>query len=186
MVSINLLKGQRHDKRRGHRRSVSELLVGIVVLISVFLVWGWMAVDGSQAVQRLERAIHDRQTHLAVMQQHQDRILVFQEQRNTLLAEHQHLKALTTERERPIRLLSVISQVVDPLDIWLRRLQAKGARITLSGVALSHAGILALARDLENTDMLGPVSVFEIQAHVTQPALFRFSMNVAMDSADHG
>jgi len=39
---------------------------------------------------------------------------------------------------------------------------------------------------LEHADMLGQVDVFEIRAHVSQPELFLFSMNVVMDEGDHG
>ncbi len=186
MVIINLLKNQRQSERQARRRPTSELFVGAFVLAIIFVGWGWVAVDGSQAIQRLEQEIQDKQARLALMAQRQDLVLTRQEQRNAIVTEHDTLEALTQDLERPTRLLSVISRVVGPLDVWLRQLQANEEKVTLSGVALSHESILKLAKDLENADMLGPVDVFEIQVHVAQPELFRFSMNVFMDSVDHG
>ncbi len=186
MVSINLLKDQRRSERQTRRRPRVELFVGAFVLTAVFAGWGWVAVEGSQAMQRLEQEVQDKQSRLALMTKRQDLVLTLQEQRNAVVAEHEGLAALTRDRDRPVRLLSVISRVVDPLDVWLSRLQATDEKVTLSGVALSREGILTLAKNLENTDLLGPVTVFAIQPHVAQPELFRFSMNVFMDFADHG
>ncbi len=186
MVRINLLKDQQRSERRNRRRSKVELCVGVFGLAAVFTCWGWVVVDGSQAIQQLEQAIQDKQGRLGVMTQHQDRVLTLQEQRNTVLTEHATLEALTRDIDRPIRLLSVINRIVDPLDVWLRQLRASDEKVTLSGVALSRDGILQLAKELKKTDMLGAVNVFEIQAHSAQPDLFRFSMNISMDSVDHG
>ena len=186
MVGINLLKDQRRSEQQARRRPRLELFVGAFVLAAVFAGWGWVAVDGRQAIQRLEQEIRHKQSRLALMTQRQDLILTLQKQRNAMVAEHETLAALTRGVDRPMRLLSVISRVVDPLDVWLHRLQATDEKVTLSGVALSHEGILKLAKNLENTDMLGPVNVFSIHPHVAQPELFRFSMNVLMDFADHG
>ncbi len=186
MVGINLLKDQRQSEPQTRRRPRLELFVGALVLAAVFAGWGWVAVDGSQAIQRLEQEIQHKQSRLALLTEHQDLVLTLQAQRNAMVAEQETLAALTRGLDRPTRLLSVISRVVDPLDVWLRRLQATDEKVTLSGVALSHEGILKLAKNLENTDMLGPVNVFAIQPHMAQPALFRFSMNVLMDVADHG
>ncbi len=186
MVNINLLNDQRRSARQDRRRSRSEWFVVIVVLTVVFTGWGWVVVGGNQAIQQLEQAIQDKQGRLALMTQRQDLVLTLQAQRDAMAAEHETLDALTRGRDRPVRLLSVISQVVDPLDVWLRQMQATDEKVTLSGVARAHEGIWELAKNLEHTDMLGPVDVFEIQTHAAQPELFRFSMNVFMDQLDHG
>ncbi len=186
MVSINLLKDQQRSERQTRRRSTVELFVGALVLAVVVAGWGWAAVDGRRTVQRLEQALQDKRGRLASMTERRDRLATLQEQRDAMVSEYETLAAWTRDVDRPVRLLSVIGRVVGPLDVWLRRLQANGEKVTLSGVALSRQGILALAKDLEQTDMLGPVDVFEIQAHAAQPELFQFSMNVFEDSADHG
>ena len=38
-----------------------------------------------------------------------------------------------SESDAPLRLLSTISRVIDPLDVWLRHLQVKDATVTLIG-----------------------------------------------------
>ncbi len=186
MVSINLLKGQQHYERQVRSRSKSELFVGVFVLAGVCAVWGWVVVDGNHAVQRLEQEIQEKQARVALLQKTHRQVLTLKERRQTIVTEHNKLKALTNELNRPIRLLSIISQVVDPLDVWLLHLQAKDEKIVLSGFARSLEDILILAKDFEKTDMLGPVNIFETQAHVGQSDLFQFSMNIFMDSTDHG
>ncbi len=186
MVSINLLKGQQPYECQVRRRSKSELFVGVVVLAGVCAFWGWMVVDGNHAVQRLEQEIQEKQARVALLQKTHHQVLALEERRQTIFTEHDNLKALTHELTRPIRLLSIVSQVVDPLDVWLLHLQAKDDKIILSGFARSLKEILTLAKDFEKTDMLGPVNVFETQAHVGQSDLFQFSMNIFMDSTDDG
>lgn len=186
MVSINLLNDERRSARQDRRRSRSAVLVVVCVLAVVVTGWGWVAVGGSQTIERLEQEVQDKRGRLALMVQQQNLVLTLQEQRDAMAAEHETLDALTRGLDRPVRLLSMISQVVDPLDVWLRQLQATDEKVTLSGVARAHEGIWELAKNLEHTDMLGQVDVFEIRAHVSQPELFLFSMNVFMDDGDHG
>lgn len=185
MVSINLLKGQQQYERQVRRRSKSELFAGAFVLAGVCAVWGWVIVDGNQAVQRLEQELQEKQTRVAVLQKTHHQVLMLKERRQTIVTEQNKLKALTNELNRPIRLLSIISQVVDPLDVWLRRLQAKNEKIVMSGFARSLDDVLTLAKDFEKTEMLGPVDIFEVEPQEGQADLFQFSMNVFMDSTNH-
>lgn len=185
MVSINLLKGQQHYEHRVRSRSKSELSAGVVVLAGVCAVWGWAIVNGNLAVQRLEQEIQEKQARVALLQKAHHKVLKLKERRQVIVTEHNKLKALTNDLAQPTRLLSIISQVVDPLDVWLLHLQAKDEKIILTGFARSLEDILKLSKDFEKTDMLGPVNVFETQAHVGQSNLFQFSMNVFMDSTDH-
>lgn len=174
MVAINLLKGpQAHTARR---RARAELFVGIFALACTVSVWGWVVVDGGHAIQRLERDIQEKQGRLALMEKTQDQVLALKEQRKTIVAEQKQLMALTNDPNGPIRLLSVLSQVVDPLDVWLRHLQTTEKKVVLSGFALSREDVVKLAKHLEA--VLGPVNVFETQADAAQPARLRFSMNM--------
>ncbi len=186
MVSINLLKGQQRYARRVRGRSRSELFAGAVVLTGVCAVWGWVIVDGNRMVQWLEREIQEKQARVALLKKTHHQVLTLKERRQVIVTERNKLKALTNDLDKPIRLLSIISQVVDPLDVWLLHLQAKDEKIILTGFARSLEDILKLSKDFEKTDVLGPVNVFETQPHVGQSNLFQFSMNVFMDSTDHG
>ena len=186
MVSINLLKGQRQDERRVRRRSKSETLAGACVLASVCAFWGWVVIDGNHAAQRLQQEVQAKQARVALLQKTHQQVLTLEERRQAILTEYNKLKTLTSELNGPIRLLSIISRVVDPLDVWLLHLQAENATITLSGFARSLEDVLKLAKDFEKTEMLGPVDIFDAEPYVEQPDLFRFSMNVFMDSTDHG
>ena len=186
MVSINLLKGQRRDDPRARRRSKLELFAGICVLAGVWALWGWIAFDVRHGTQRLEQDLQAKQARVALLQKAHQEMLILEEQRQAMVSEWTRLKALTSDLAKPVHLLSVISRVVDPLDVWLLDLQAKDEKITLSGVARSLDDVLKLAKDFEKTDMLGRVDVVDAEPHVQQPDLFQFSMNLFMDSPDHG
>ena len=184
MVSINLLKGQRHDERQVRRRSKAELFVGVGVLASVCAFWGWVSIDVNHAMQRLEQEMQAKQARVVLLQKTHEEVLTLEKRRQAIVTERNRLKALTSEL--PIHLLSIIGRAVDPLDVWLLHLQAKDEKITLSGFARSLEDVLKLAKDFEKTEMLGPVDVVDAGPHVQQPDLFQFSMNVFMDSTDHG
>ncbi len=184
MVSINLLKER--FERRTRRRPVAELCIGTFVLAAVVAGWGWMVVDGNRVIHHLERDIRQKQDRLALMTQQRDRMLTLRKQRDAVVAERETLAALTRDRDRPVRLLSVIGRVIDPLDVWLRRLQTTDEKVTLSGVARSREAVLELAKHLERTDMLGSVDVFAMSPQAASPEQFQFSMNVFLDVADHG
>lgn len=186
MVSINLLKGQRHDDRRGRRRSRLELFAAIGVLAGVWALWGWVAVDAGHETQRLEQEMQAKQARVAVLQKTNQEVLTLEERRQAVVSERNRLQALRRDLAKPIHLLSMISRVVDPLDVWLRHLEAKDDKIVLSGFARSLEDVLSLAKDFEKTDLLGRVDVVEAQPFIQQSDLFQFSMNLFMDSTDHG
>ncbi len=179
MVSINLLKGQQRDARLVRRRAVAELCTGIVALVGVCASWGWVAIDGNRAAQRFERDIRAKQERVALLERTHQQVLELEERLESLVAEDTTLKALMSESDAPLRLLSTISRVIDPLDVWLRHLQVKDATVTLIGFARSLEDVLTLARDFER---IGPVDVLEAEPDVNQPDLLQFSMNVFMDS----
>ncbi|MDE0144562.1 MAG: hypothetical protein OXL95_01685 [Nitrospira sp.] len=184
MVSINLLKDQRDDERLARKRARLELFAGVCVIASVCAFWGWVAIDVTQSTQRLERKIQAKQSRVALLQTTRQEVLALEEQRQVMTARQERVTALTSELNSPIRLLSVISRVVDPLDVWLLHLQAKDEKITLSGVARSLRDVLKLAKEFEKG--LGAVDVVGAGPHAQLPDLFQFSMNVWMGSPDHG
>ena len=185
MVSINLLKGQRHDDRRGRRRARLELFAAIGVLAGVWALWGWVAIDAGHGTQRLEQEMQAKQARVALLRKANQEVLALEEQRQAVVSERNRLQALRSDLARPIHLLSMISRVVDPLDVWLRHLQAKDESVTVSGVARSLEDVLTLAKDFEKTDMLGRVDVVDVRPHAQQSDLFQFSMTLFMDSTDH-
>ena len=186
MVSINLLRGQRHDGRLVRRRAKLELFSWVCVLASVCAFWGWVAVDGNHATQRLEQEMQAKQSRVALLQKTQQRVLALEERRQAMVAEQERVKALTSELNNPIHLLATISRVIDPLDVWLLHLQAKDEKVTMSGVARSLQDVLKLAKDFEKNERIGAVDVVDAGPHVQQPDLFQFSMNVLMEPRDHG
>lgn len=184
MVSINLLKGQRYDKPPARKHAKLELFAGVCVMAGVCVFWGWVAIDATQATQRLEREVQAKQSRVASLQATRQEVLALEERRRAMEAQEERVNALTSELDSPVRLLSIISRAVDPLDVWLLRLQAKDEKITLSGVARSLQDVLKLAKDFEKG--LGPVDVVGAGPHAQLPDLFQFSMNVWMDSPNHG
>ena len=184
MVSINLLRGQRYDEHLAHKRAKLELFAGVCVIASVCAFWGWIAIDVTQATQRLERETQVKQTRVALLQTTRQEVLALEERRQAMVAEQERIKAVTSALDSPIHLLSSISRVIDPLDVWLLHLQAKDEKVTLSGVARSLQDVLKLAKDFEKR--LGPVDVVDARPHAQLPDLFQFSMNVWMDSPNHG
>lgn len=184
MIAINLLKSPHVRDRPDRRRAKSEFVAGIVVLACTVAVWGWLVFDGNDAGRRLEQKVREKQSRLAVMEKTRDQVLALKEQRRTILAERTRLTTLTRDPNGPLRLLSVISRVVDPLDLWLLRLQTNDHRILLSGLALSHDAVVKLTENLEETKVIGSVSAFETQADTVQPSRLRFSIHA--DAVDHG
>ena len=79
MVSINLLKDQRRDERRVRRHTKSEVFAGIGVLASVCAFWGWGAIDVTDATQRLEQEVQEKQARVAFLQKTHQEVLMLEE-----------------------------------------------------------------------------------------------------------
>ena len=184
MVSINLLKDRRSGEGRVRRRSKAELFAGACFLASVCALWGWGAIDVNRATQRLEQEMQAKQARVALLQKTQHEVSALEEQRQAVITEYNRLKTSTNQLARPIHLLSMISRMVDPLDVWLLHLSASDEKVMLSGFSRSREDVLKLAKDFEK--VLGPVDVVDAGPHDRRPDLFQFSMNVLMDSTKHG
>lgn len=118
------------------------------------------------------------------MEKTRNEVLALKEQRRTILAERKRLTILTRDPNGSLRLLSAISRVIDPLDVWLLRLETNDQRVLLSGLALSQDAVVKLTENLEETKVIGSVSAFETQADTVQPSRLRFSIHA--DAVDHG
>ena len=186
MVSINLLRVQRYDERPARKRAKLELFAGVCVIACVCTFWGWIAIDVSQAMHRLERETQAKRARVALLQTTRQEVLALEEQRQAMAARQERVNVLTSALDSPIHLLSIISKVVDPLDVWLLHLQAKDEKVTLSGVARSLQDVLKLAKEFEKHGRFGPVDLVDAGPHAQLPDLFQFSMNVWMDSPNHG
>ena len=186
MVSINLLRGRQYDERPARKRAKVELFAGVCVMASVCAFWGWVAIDVTQATQRLERETQAKQARVALLQTTRQEVLALEEQRQAMAARQERVNALTSALDSPIHLLAIITKVVDPLDVWLLHLQAKDEKVTLSGVARSLQDVLKLAKEFEKHGRFGPVDLVDAEPHAQLPDLFQFSMNVWMDSPTHG
>lgn len=184
MVGINLLRGQRYDERPVRKRAMLEVCAGICVIAVVCVFWGWVALDVTRATQRLDRETQAKRARVALLQTTRQEVLALEERRQAMAARQERVNALTSALDRPIHLLSIVSEVVDPLDVWLLHLQAKDEKVTLSGVARSLRDVLRLAEEFEKG--LGPVDVVGAGPHAQLPDLFQFSMNVWTDSPNHG
>lgn len=184
MIAINLLKSPQARDRPARRRAKSEFVAGIAVLACTVAVWGWLVFDGNDAGQRLEQKVREKQSRLALMEKTRNQVLALKEQRRTILAERKRLTILTRDPNGSLRLLSAISRVVDPLDVWLLRLETNDQRVLLSGLALSQDAVVKLTENLEETKVIGSVSAFETQADTVQPSRLRFSIHA--DAVDHG
>ncbi len=186
MVGVNLLRGRRYDERPARKRAKLEVFAGVCVMAGVCAFWGWVAIDVTRATQRLDGETQAKRARVALLQTTRQEVSALEERRQAMAARQERVNALTRELDRPIHLLSIVSEVVDPLDVWLLHLQAKDEKVTLSGVARSLRDVLKLAKEFETHGRFGPVDVVDAGPHAQLPDLFQFSMNVWTDSPNHG
>lgn len=182
MIRINLLGDQRAAALRERHALVLRLfgMAGfIAIVLAGSLLTGWVLQQRLDALHDIERMKTMELDSLAGRLSQMDGL---KQRLDALRTEQATIRHLQARRERPTRMLQVLSQEIDPLQLWLRGVRMDGQTVIVEGTGLSKDDILDLTSKLKQAGVFRDATLVELVADSTPDVpVLRFTLNMQMN-----
>ena len=163
MANINLLPWREWERERKQKEFLAQ--TGVVLLLGVLLILGaGQALNNSIATQEGRNAFME--SRIAVLDKKIAEIKTLRKQREDLLARMRVINELQGNRPVIVRVFDEIVQTLAK-GVHYRKLEMKGATLTVAGVAESNNRISALMRNLDGSDWFAAPNLRSIKEDPT-------------------
>jgi len=175
MTRINLLPWREQLRKERERRfytmaAGAALLMLLVVVYVHFYIAG--LIEGQEARNRYLRQV------IAEVDRQIKEIRDLEAQKERLLARMRIIERLQGQRPQEVRLFDELVRAV-PDGLYLTRLEQKGSRVTLEGLAESNARVSAFMRKLDASDWFERPTLAVIEAEGPEERrVSRFQLDV--------
>ncbi len=180
MITINLLRRSLDNERRMQRQSKREAVGVVCLILGLVIVCGFVWIDLNRSLMQLQSKKNQRMTALVDAKKKFDQLNLMNRQTLDLMTRSQQVAALATLQRQPLILLDAVSRSLDPLNMWLAKLEMENAQITLVGFAQSRKHIVQFAQNLKRQEFIQSVAVLETGKKNEESSLFPFTMNLLL------
>ena len=167
MIRINLLPFRSARKKENIRRQVSIFMLSLVFLLIIFSYYNFSL---SNKVDSLNADIKQTKTELVKYNKINDEIAQIRKKLNNLKKKVAVMKTLEANRFEPTRLLDIMTQVVVPKRMWLTRLESKGEKVKINGIALDNKTVADFMVRLEDCGLFKEVDLTTLKRKKEQTA----------------
>jgi type IV pilus assembly protein PilN len=181
MIRINLLPATRVKVAK--RQWDVRVEAGIGVLLVLLTIGGWVyygdMLDGEIEARQAEKQGKEKQ--LALLKEKVKQVQDFEQKKKLLEDKNRVIDDLEKSRSGPVRILDYVSQSLEPLDVWLTRLQVKDANIELEGRALTNDDVVQFVNNLRKTDHFTNIRLVESRSGTEAKVnLYQFKLNLTL------
>ena len=156
MIRINLLPFRAARKKENIRRQASIFMLSLVFLLIIFFYYNFSL---SNKIDSLNTNIKNTKTELARYNKINDEIAQIKKKLNNLKKKMAVMKTLEANRFEPTRLLDIMTQVVVPKRMWFTRLESKGGKVNINGIALDNKTVADFMVRLEDCGLFKEVDL---------------------------
>ena len=167
MIRINLLPFRAARKKENIRRQASIFMLSLVFLLIIFFYYNFSL---SNKIDSLNTNIKNTKTELAKYNKINDEIAQIKKKLNNLNKKMAVMKTLEANRFEPTRLLDIMTQVVVPKRMWLTRLESKGEKVKINGIALDNKTVADFMVRLEDCGLFKEVDLTTLKRTKAQAA----------------
>ena len=167
MIRINLLPFRAARKKENIRRQVSIFMLSLAFLLIIFFYYNYSL---SNKIDSLNTSIKNTKTELAKYNKINNEIAQIKKKLNNLKKKMAVMKTLEANRFEPTRLLDIMTQVVVPKRMWLTRLESKGNKVKINGIALDNKTVADFMVRLEDCGLFKEVDLTTLKRKKQQAA----------------
>jgi len=160
MIRINLLPFRAARKKENIRRQVTLFLLSLVLLLIVLFYYNF-SLNGK--VDKLDAKIKDTQGELKKFEKINKEIAQIKKKLNNLKKKMDVMDTLEANRFAPVRLMDAMTQVIVPKRMWFTRLESKGLKVNISGIAMDNTTVADFMIRLENSGLFRDVDLKTLQ-----------------------
>ncbi|OLB02577.1 MAG: hypothetical protein E6K58_02405 [Nitrospirae bacterium] len=181
MIRINLLPGPRAKAIKQQMDVRAELAggLGLVALTIVVCMFYSGVLDHEIESMQLDKQGKEKQ--LVVLQEQVKQVEDFEKRKKLLEEKNRIIEQLEKSRAGPVRVLDHVSQSLDPLKLWLVRLNVRGNDVELEGRAMSNDDVVEFVNNLRRTNFFTNILLAESRAGTEQKFnLYQFKLNFSL------
>ena len=167
MIRINLLPFRAARKKENIRRQVSIFMLSLAFLLIIFFYYNFSL---GNKIDSLNTNIKNTKTELAKYNKINDEIAQIKKKLSNLKKKMAVMKTLEANRFEPTRLLDIMTQVVVPKRMWLTRLESKGEKVKINGIALDNKTVADFMVRLEDCGLFKEVDLTTLKRKKEQAA----------------
>lgn len=165
MIKINLLAtGPKARKAKPQWDVRAEALLGVGVL-AITMTGCWVyasSLDDEIQAKQNEKQSKDKQ--VAQLKEQVKAVQDFEQKKKQLEDKNRIIDQLEKSRTGPVKVLDHVSQSLNPLKVWLVRMNLKGNNVELEGRAMSNDDVVEFVNNLRRTDQFGTIKLMESRA----------------------
>ena len=156
MIRINLLPFRAARKKENIRRQVSIFLLSLAFLLIILFYYNF-SLNGK--IDNLNAKIKETKSDLEKYEKINKEIAQIKKKLGNLKKKMAVMDTLEANRFAPIKLMDTMTQVIVPKRMWFTRLQTKGQKVNISGVAMDNTTVADFMVRLENSGLFKEVDL---------------------------
>ncbi|MGH7233232.1 MAG: PilN domain-containing protein [Nitrospiraceae bacterium] len=181
MIRINLLPTPRARaiKKQWDVRFEIACAIAIVMLTAGACVYYADLLDAEIEMKQVEKQGKEKQ--LALLKEKVKQVQDFEQKKKTLEDKNRVIDQLVKSRSGPVHVLDYVSQSLNPLNLWLTRLNMKGNEIEVEGRALTNDDVVEFVNNLRQADYFKDIRLVESRSGVeTKINVYQFRLNLTL------
>ncbi|MFO0774100.1 MAG: PilN domain-containing protein [Nitrospiraceae bacterium] len=183
MIRINLIAGPRPKKAQASRQLDLRVegLIGLAVLL-LTLFGCWMYVSSLQDEREAkQREKTDKDMQVAALKEKVKQVQDFEQKKKVLEDKNRIIDQLERARGGPVKVLDQVSRSLDPLKLWLLKLNLNNTTVEVEGRALTNDDIVEFVNNLRRTDAFNSIQLIESRASTENKInLYSFKLKFAL------
>ena len=170
MIRINLLPFRAARKKENIRRQVSIFLLSLVFLLIILFSYN---ISLNSKIDKLNTKIKHTKTELEKYDKINNEIAQIKKKLSNLKKKMTVMETLEANRFEPTRLLDIMTQVIVPKRMWFTRLESKGQKVKISGIAMDNKTVADFMVRLEGSQMFNDVDLNTLKSKKVQKSNFK-------------
>ncbi len=182
MIRINLLAtGPKTRKAKPQWDVRAEALIGVTVLAVTLSGCWWYASSLDEEFEAKQAEKQEKEKQVAQLKEQVKQVQDFEDKKKQLEAKNRIIEQLEKARTGPVTVMDNISQSLDPLKVWLIKMNVKGKNVELEGRAMTNDDLVEFVNNLRRTDQFVTIKLNESRAGIDNKMnTYQFKLDLAM------
>ncbi len=164
MIRINLLPEPRTKGVKKQWDVRIEAVGAAVAIVMVVLACFWYASELDAVIEAKQLTKQEKEKQIAALKEQVKQVEDFEKKKKQLEDKGRIIDELEKKRGGPVRAMDHISQSLEPLKLWLLKLDMKEKQIDMEGKALSQDDIVEFINNLRRTEYFVNIRLTESRA----------------------
>jgi type IV pilus assembly protein PilN len=182
MIRINLLAvGPKSRKAKPQWDVRAEALLGVGALVVTLTGCWWYSAALDEELESKIVEKQGKEKQVTLLKEQVKQVQDFEAKKKQLEDKNRIIEQLEKARTGPVRALDNVSQSLEPLKLWLSKMNVKGNTIELEGRAVTNDDIVEFVNNLRRTDYFTVIRLQESRATVDNKVnLYQFKLDLSM------